>query len=245
MPTTEKLMSDRAAFIDFAPAATEIEADAELWSEAFDLLHAPTQLVARLRDHVRYIWEQFLAEEWERALPALRESVEAFSRINMSNLTLYEAIRTVTGRDMRGKFTAKEDTVERIVFVPSPHLGPYVSRVSQGSTMYMGYGARLPRGAQTLASPLSRSELLIRMNALADDTRLRILEMLTEREELCAQEIIETLGLSQSSVSRHLSQLSATGLLSERRREVSKCYSLNTERIVDTVRALTNFLSRR
>jgi ArsR family transcriptional regulator len=68
------------------------------------------------------------------------------------------------------------------------------------------------------------------MNALADDTRLRILEILTKHDELCAQDIIEELGLSQSSVSRHLSQLSATGFLVERRRDVNKCYSLNVDR---------------
>ncbi len=245
LPAPEVLLSSRAAFIEFAPAATGIEADAELWSQAFDLLYEPARLVAKLREQVGYIWEHFLADEWRRALPMLQESVEAFSRLNLTNVTLHEAVRAVTGRDLRGKFTAREEAAQRIVFIPSPHLGPYVSRMMRGSTIFMGYGARLPRGVQAAASPLSRSELLIRMNALADDTRLRILEMLTERDEMCAQEIIEALGLSQSSVSRHLSQLSATGFLSERRREAGKCYSLNTERIVDTVRALTNFLSRR
>jgi len=93
------------------------------------------------------------------------------------------------------------------------------------------------------SSALSRSELLVRINGLADDTRLRILQLLVQEGELCAQDIITRLGVSQSSMSRHLSQLRATGYLTERRREVSKCYSLNTERIDDTLRALSHFLN--
>jgi ArsR family transcriptional regulator, arsenate/arsenite/antimonite-responsive transcriptional repressor len=89
---------------------------------------------------------------------------------------------------------------------------------------------------------LSRSELLVRLSALADDTRLQILELLTQHDELCAQDVIEMLDLSQSAASRHLRQLTATGYLLERRREVAKCYSLNPQRVDDTLRALKRFL---
>jgi DNA-binding transcriptional ArsR family regulator len=50
--------------------------------------------------------------------------------------------------------------------------------------------------------------------------------------------------LSQSSASRHLRQLTASGFLSERRRDVAKCYSLNKERIDDTMHALKDFLRK-
>jgi DNA-binding transcriptional ArsR family regulator len=114
----------------------------------------------------------------------------------------------------------------------------------QGNTLLLLFGARLPRGSQVVSSALTRAELLVRLNALADDARLRILELLTRHDELCAQDIIEHLNLSQSSVSRHLSQLNATGYIRERRKDVAKCYSLNTDRVVDTLRALTTFVSR-
>jgi ArsR family transcriptional regulator len=174
----------------------------------------------------------------------LQESVEAYQKLTFSDMTPYEAIRAVTGRDMRGRLDNKFDGADSVVFMPSAHIGPYVGHFREETALGISFGARLPRGAQIASSALSRSELLVRLNALADDTRLRILELLTQHDELCAQDIIEILGLSQSSVSRHLSQLTATGYLIERRREVSKCYSLNTDRVVDTLRALTNFLSR-
>jgi ArsR family transcriptional regulator len=84
------------------------------------------------------------------------------------------------------------------------------------------------------SSALNRSELQVRLSALNDDTRLQILWLLSQSDELCAQDILTRLDLSQSAASRHLRQLSATGYLTERRRIGEKCYTLNHERIQDT-----------
>jgi ArsR family transcriptional regulator len=174
----------------------------------------------------------------------LQEAVDAFQKIDYSNLTAYEAIRAVTGRDMTGKLDNKVGRIEKLVFVPTAHIGPYIGKLLREDTLYVLFGARLPRGVQSSSSELSRAELLIRLNALSDETRLRILELLTQHDELCAQDFVERIGLSQPTISRHLSQLSATGYIVERRRDVAKCYSLNSERMTDTLRALKNFLSR-
>jgi ArsR family transcriptional regulator len=100
------------------------------------------------------------------------------------------------------------------------------------------FGARMPEGARQESSALSRSELQVRLGALNDDTRLQILWLLSQSDELCAQDVMNRLDLSQSAASRHLRQLSATGYLTERRRAGEKCYSLNRERIQDTFHAL-------
>jgi DNA-binding transcriptional ArsR family regulator len=65
-----------------------------------------------------------------------------------------------------------------------------------------------------------------------------MVELLAQREEICAQDFMSLLELSQSSASRHLRQLTASGFLTERRRDVAKCYSLNRERLTDTLKAL-------
>jgi DNA-binding IclR family transcriptional regulator len=65
--------------------------------------------------------------------------------------------------------------------------------------------------------------------------------LIRERDELCAQEIIDLLQLSQSTCSRHLRQLTASGYLRERRTEAGKCYSLNPERLIDTARAIESY----
>ena len=131
---------------------------------------------------------------------------------------------------------------------PSAHIGPYVSYFQSDDdedVIQIIFGARLPEGAQVESPALSRSELLVRLNALADDTRLRMLELLTQQGELCAQDFITMLDLSQSSASRHLRQLTATGYVTERRREVAKCYSLNGKRLDDILQAMKLFLHRK
>ena len=55
------------------------------------------------------------------------------------------------------------------------------------------------------------------LSALADDTRLRILELLVEHGEQRAQEIIAQLEGSQGNVPRHLKQLAGAGFVRERR----------------------------
>jgi ArsR family transcriptional regulator len=63
--------------------------------------------------------------------------------------------------------------------------------------------------------------------ALADDTRLRILNLLRQRET-CVCEIVDVLGLCQSKVSRHLATLKHAGLVSCRREGPWVYYSLTS-----------------
>jgi DNA-binding transcriptional ArsR family regulator len=242
-PTPEQLLNSALVFVSYANVISGAE-DSPFWTEVHGLLTDPPRMKETIVSHLRWMWEEVFASEWERVLPLLKESIAAFERLDFSNLTAYEAIRIVTGRDLTNLLEDKITTIDHVCFVPSAHIGPYVVKLFQESTLLLLYGARLPRGAQVVSSALTRAELLVRLNALGDDARLRILELLTRHDELCAQDIIEHLNLSQSSVSRHLKQLYATGYITERRRDVAKCYSLNTDRVVDTLRALTTFLSR-
>ena len=61
--------------------------------------------------------------------------------------------------------------------------------------------------------------------ALADETRLRILNLVAHRE-LCVCHLVEALGLGQSRVSRHLAHLRNAGLVSDRREGAWMYYSL-------------------
>lgn len=61
--------------------------------------------------------------------------------------------------------------------------------------------------------------------AFADETRLRILHLLT-RGELCVCDITGTLGLPQSTVSRHLAYLRRAELVNVRKEGLWKHYSL-------------------
>ena len=84
--------------------------------------------------------------------------------------------------------------------------------------------------------------LLDFLKTMADETRLRILAIIREQGEMCSQELIDRMEISQSSISRHLRQLTATGYLVERRCNGAKCYTLNPERIQATLQALSAYL---
>ncbi len=65
--------------------------------------------------------------------------------------------------------------------------------------------------------------------SLEDETRLRIIALLLEREELCVCHFMAVLQLPQSTVSRHLAHLKNAGWLSDRRAGVWIHYSLAPE----------------
>jgi ArsR family transcriptional regulator len=62
--------------------------------------------------------------------------------------------------------------------------------------------------------------------ALSDESRLRIVVLLSEKE-LCVCQIEAVLGLSQSKVSRHLTVLRQTGLVKDRRKGLWIYYSIS------------------
>lgn len=53
--------------------------------------------------------------------------------------------------------------------------------------------------------------------ALGDETRLRIVALLTCNDELCACQMVDLFGLSGATISRHLSVLVQAGLLQSRK----------------------------
>lgn len=63
--------------------------------------------------------------------------------------------------------------------------------------------------------------------SLEDETRLRIMALLLDTEELCVCHFMDVLQLPQSTVSRHLSNLKNAGWLKDRRSGVWIHYSIN------------------
>ncbi len=63
---------------------------------------------------------------------------------------------------------------------------------------------------------------------LSDETRLRILYYLTERNELHVRALCELLGESQPAVSHHLALLRVAGLIERRREGKHNYYGLKT-----------------
>ena len=86
------------------------------------------------------------------------------------------------------------------------------------------------------------SEAVQLFKALADETRLRILNLLCRRE-LCVCQIVDVLGIGQSKTSRHLAHLRHAGLVTDRREGLWIYYSLS-DPSVELHRQLIEWLKR-
>ena len=75
-------------------------------------------------------------------------------------------------------------------------------------------------------------QLIKAFKALSDETRLRILNLLMERE-CCVCEVMQALGISESRASRNLSALYDAGFLKVRREGLWALYSIDRENLTE------------
>ena len=239
----EAVLASTDTFLAFLRERFE-HVDPAIESKAYSYILEPPALQDLVVTHLRHMWDTYLAAEWERVRPMLQDAVDAFRQIDFSQMSRLEAAQFVTGQSLEEEHWQRRlERDEPLVFIPSAHVGPYLGMDWLSRRNGIIFGARLPEGTRYHAPDLSRAEILVRLGALADDTRLLILKLVAEAGELRSQDIINRLELSQSAASRHLQQLSATGYLTERRCEGAKCYRLNSERIENTLRAVSAFLA--
>jgi len=243
--TYEEVLRSPESYLDFLINRFGSEhVDPDLERHAYTYAVNPTAMQILIVSHLRMMWDRFLAAEWTRIEPMLTDSAAAFNDAGVKRMDIHEAAEFITGQPLKQKeWDPPEQDIHRYVFVPSAHIGPYIGHFLQGDSLVILFGARLPEGTTIHAPDLSRNEIAVRLNALADDTRLRILRYIADNGEQRSQDIISALNLSQSAASRHLKQLSATGYLSERRCEGAKCYSLGEDRLRDTFQAVLAYLA--
>ena len=217
--------------------------DPVMESRAYQYVIDPAALKQLVTGHLRWFWKNYLRAEWERVRPMLEESARAFNQIDTRGMSREEIVEFVTGKEFNeGKHGDHLNAADELVFIPNAHFGPYMRGTMVGSTFFVYFGAHLPEGSDVRVPELDRAEIVSRISALADDTRLQILQMIAERGEMRSQEIMEAINLSQPSVSRYLSQLTAAGYLQERRANGAKVYILNKDRIEKTLKAVHAFL---
>jgi len=240
----DEVLSSSDAYVEFLlERFGEHLVEVDMETKAYEYVIDPPAMQKLIVDHLRWFWNEHLSKEWERTEPILRESIKAFQNTNFDNMNRLEMARYITGQDLEEeKWSHTLGKAGQVIFMPNPHIGPYVTRMYCRDVVILVFGARLPEDANVRIPELDRADIVARMSALADDTRLRILQMIAESGELRSQEIMEEVGLSQPSVSRYLTQLTATGYLQERRVNGSKAYALNHDRIEKTLKAVHKFL---
>ncbi len=240
----QRLLEDQQAFVArVARLAPESPPDAALLHDAHALLSDPPALRDAAVSHLQAMWETYLAAEWRRATKELDAEMKGFAQHvrNCSPATL-ENLRAFIGGELVESVTAQEEPVRRLVFVPSPHTGRHVTRLAVDGTLYLFFHA--PRNVAALwrQAPVGRNELVLRLTALADDTRLRILELFARQDELTQQDIQERLGLTQSTASRQIKGL-APYVVERRVEGAAKAYRLSPAQFDLTFRALKRLLA--
>ena len=240
----DEVLTSAGSYVEFLRSRFGDElTDQEMESQAYQYVIDPAAMKQLITGHMRWFWKNHLEAEWGRVRPMLEESAKAFNQMDLESMSRLELVHFVTGKEITAEKWGRElEEASELIFIPNAHFGPYMRATKIGDNFYIYFGAHIPEGSEVRVPELDRAEIVARLSALADDTRLHILQMITEKGEMRSQEIMEAVNLSQPSVSRYLSQLTATGYLQERRENGAKVYILNRDRIEKTLKAVSAFL---
>lgn len=220
--------------------------------EVLELLLDAEQLKARTIRLIRGIWELAYEAEYEHHRERLQEAGRIAQAASAKGLTT--AFGELTGNRVPTTLAAGLGKAARVSFVPSMHLGAFMSYVLYPPDVIIFFSAEhvlagvpvgqqdeLPPFADSLQSEdqpsMNSTELLEALRALGDANRLRILDLLGTGE-LYANEIVGRLGIAQSAVSRHLSQLERSGLIVVYPRGGMKYYAIDAGHLARVGEAL-------
>jgi DNA-binding transcriptional ArsR family regulator len=218
----------------------DMSVDEEDLDRGVDLILNPVTLKEQFVSGVTRFWEEFYREEYERSLPVMERSV-LYHRNRRYKGDLSTVFTSVTGRLLPEGLHVFQDA-ERVVFIPSCHIGPYVFHYNIAelrSLLVLLYNCRSTGTRRDEQTPLIEN-LFPPLKALADETRLQILSILSGRE-LYAQQIVDRMEISQPAVSRHLQLMVASGILNVRKEESMKYYSINRKVLSDLAERLRWF----
>jgi DNA-binding transcriptional ArsR family regulator len=237
------MLSSRDAFFDYMlQRYDEAKITRSIEEEAYEYLVEPPRMRDLLVSTMQELWEGFLEKEWIADGDALDACIQAFEELEPAQKSKIEVAREILGAEKADHYRTTIESMDRVIFVPSRHVGAYNLAFRAGSNLWIIFGARVPKDSSVTSPELDRGEILLRMSALADETRLRILELLSSEGELRSQDIMQRLSLSQSAASRHLNQLSANGFLRVRKHEGAKAFRINPDRVDEVLQNLSHFL---
>jgi DNA-binding transcriptional ArsR family regulator len=199
------------------------------------LVSDPDSLVGEVTD---------LMEAW---LPRYQEIESKVARIIARDVDLRAGdVATLRPAELIERTTngirwLSEPGVRRVVLAPSYLVRPY-------NFTFTGVDWRLfiyPVSDEALEphDPLAPPQSVLRLHrALGDETRLRILRLLKDRDWYLT-EIAERLELSKPTIKHHLAQLRAAGLVTLTEEGGLSYYSLRRNRLDDASSELIRFLS--
>ena len=193
----------------------------------------PGEIQQRLLRLLRAFYGKVYQHEEDRILTLLRTDVEAKAAM-LAVLQPGEVIERATG----GLAFSPNAEIARVVLAPSYFFRPYNIISEYPGVRLFVYPVALGPGEG--ASPTQ--ELARLFKALGDETRLRILQMLAERE-MYLQEIANRLGVTHVTTIHHLAQLRAAQLVRGVDRGNLKYYQLRRDSVQDAGARLMEFVA--
>lgn len=212
------------------------------------------ELLALLDD----LWDRAFARAWQQEASRLEAAAARAERLALQGpaRAAGERILEVTGLQPPLELEGVLRRASHLLFVPCLHLGRYLALTRAGVGWVPARfgpdrfrvffepgpaadaGAGPSRGAQVI----ELGHLAPALGALGDATRLAIVQLLRDRGEMFAGQLAEELRVHPSTVSRHVAELEAAGLVRVRREGNVKYYRLDRERLRAVARLLEDAL---
>lgn len=233
-PDCQPLMNDALAGAE--DAIVEVVASWPEHKRGFleRLLREPDAAMSDLRDILTTWLPSFKTIEG-RVDAIIKRDVELRAR-ERENLGPIELIESTTN----GIRWLSEPGVRRVILAPSYFTRPFNLVFAAEDWRMFGYP--VADGALEADDPLAPPAAVVRLHrALGDDSRLRILRLLRDRDWYLS-EIAERLGLSKPTIKHHLAQLRAAGLVTLIEEGGLSYYSLRRDRLDDASGDLKRYL---
>ena len=217
-------------------------------------LHSPSDGLQSFCEVIAEFYDRAIAHSWgsigQRLLDdivmrrrILRErGVAAVLRTLSPELAVHGGVRGAALDVSGGSAALKLNDASVVLLIPSffcwPHIQTFFQKTSAPRCV-ITYGLPpLPSKTRRFANP---DDLVQALDALADPLRLRIAELLRERD-LSTRELAGFLNQSEPVISRHLRRLLQCGLLSQERRGYFVMYQLRqaaVKQLAESLSALT------
>ena len=85
---------------------------------------------------------------------------------------------------------------------------------------------------------MNMDEAAYMLRAISNETRLKVIDILRNKEELTVSELVEGIGCEQSLLSHHLTDMRAKGILNCRKEGKNCFYSLKNKQITQILDCL-------
>ncbi|MEM8860079.1 MAG: metalloregulator ArsR/SmtB family transcription factor [Chloroflexota bacterium] len=195
-------------------------------------------------NHFKQMWRNYFMPEWDRKIQQMRSMANNLNTRDWPTQSAEAAVRAFLRRPVPEFIGRELKGVREITFCMSPWLELQAAKFQSKDILWIF----VPADARKLPmryEPIQRSEVMRITNALSDEVRLQILEMLSAFGRMRSQEIMDQLDVSQPTVSRQLKQLKNAGFIIEARDgDATKIFKLNRKRLGEITFMLETLLSR-